>query len=73
MSDFIVRIHPDSGVVTGVIDLRGLLDPVDRRPDTDVLNGIAWDAENRQLWVTGKRWPWLFRIELFQRKQDDKR
>jgi glutamine cyclotransferase len=60
----LVRIDPESGDVVGIVDLRGLLDPRDRRPDTDVLNGIAWDAEQRALWVTGKRWPWLYQIRL---------
>lgn len=63
-TDFIVRINPDTGVVTGVIDLKGLLpDPV-ANPADDVLNGIAWDAEGRRLFVTGKHWPRLFEIRL---------
>ena len=63
----LVRIDPSSGDVTGIVDLRGLLDPADRAPDTDVLNGIAWDARTRSLWVTGKRWPWLYRLRIFAR------
>lgn len=63
-TDFIVRIDPTTGVVTGVIDLTGILpDPVGN-PSDDVLNGIAWDAENRRLFVTGKMWPKLFEIRL---------
>lgn len=61
----LVRIDPSSGAVRGIVDLRGLLDPADRAPDTDVLNGIAWDARSRSLWVTGKHWPWLFRLRIF--------
>ncbi|EAQ96362.1 glutaminyl-peptide cyclotransferase [Congregibacter litoralis] len=60
----LVRIDPETGAVLGIVDLRGLLDPEDREPGTDVLNGIAWDADNRALWVTGKRWPWLYRLKL---------
>jgi glutamine cyclotransferase len=30
----------------------------------DVLNGIAWDARGKRLFVTGKHWPKLFEIEL---------
>jgi len=63
-ADQIVRIDPQSGAVRSIVDLRGLLDPRDRRRDTDVLNGIAWDERNGALWVTGKRWPWLYRIRL---------
>ncbi|MBD0373389.1 MAG: glutaminyl-peptide cyclotransferase, partial [Pyrinomonadaceae bacterium] len=30
----------------------------------NVLNGIAYDASNNRLYVTGKRWPKLFEIRL---------
>ncbi|MFK7830582.1 MAG: glutaminyl-peptide cyclotransferase [Congregibacter sp.] len=63
----LVRINPTSGFVTAVIDLRGLLAPEDYADDTDVLNGIAWDAAESALWVTGKRWPWIFRVRLKER------
>ncbi|MDP5071655.1 MAG: glutaminyl-peptide cyclotransferase [Congregibacter sp.] len=63
-SNQLVRIDPGTGHVLGIVDLRGLLDPADRAADTDVLNGIAWDAKTRALWVTGKRWPWLYKIRL---------
>ncbi|MND93960.1 Glutamine cyclotransferase [compost metagenome] len=51
--------------MVGVIDLGGLL-PADqvKDPNDDVLNGIAWDAANRRLFVTGKNWPSLFEIKL---------
>ena len=64
-TDYIVRIDPTSGHVVGVIDLKGLL-PADqvKDPADDVLNGIAWDATNRRLFVTGKNWPSLFEIRL---------
>jgi len=29
-----------------------------------VLNGIAWDAQGRRLFVTGKWWPKLFQVEF---------
>ena len=59
-----VRIDPDSGQVVGMIDLAGLLAEEDRLRDTDVLNGIAMDPQSGDIWVTGKRWPWLYQIEL---------
>jgi glutaminyl-peptide cyclotransferase len=66
----IVRIDPNSGAVTGVIDLRGLLPKEDFTPgQTDVLNGIAYDPEAKRLFVTGKNWPKLFEIELVERTQ----
>ena len=62
-TDRIARIHPETGAVTAFVDLEGLLDPADRLPDSDVLNGIAWDPEGHRLFVTGKKWPTLFEIE----------
>jgi len=62
-TDYIARIAPDTGNVTGYIDLRGLLSPAERSK-TDVLNGIAYDAQHDRLFVTGKWWPKLFEIKL---------
>ena len=63
-TDRIAQIDPDTGKVVGLIDLDGLLPEEDRLRDTDVLNGIAIDPQTGQIWVTGKRWPWLFEIAL---------
>ena len=35
--------------------------------DQDVLNGIAWDAKGKRLFVTGKKWPKLYQIEMVKR------
>ena len=63
MTGFIVRIDPASGRVTGIIDLRPLVAQNGGGED-DVLNGIAWDAGHRRLFVTGKNWPRLYQIRL---------
>lgn len=62
-TDRIARIDPATGKVTGWIDLAGLLEPQARR-QTDVLNGIAYDAAGDRLFVTGKLWPALYEIRL---------
>lgn len=67
-TDLLARISPQTGAVTGWIDLRGLLPEADRRIPVDVLNGIAYDAGGNRLFVTGKLWPKLFEIELFRRE-----
>lgn len=59
----IARISPTTGKVTGWIDLTGLLGPGDAA-SVDVLNGIAYDASNDRLFVTGKLWPKLFEIQI---------
>ena len=63
-TDEIARIDPSTGEVVGLINLEGLLPEEDRLRDTDVLNGIAIDPVTGSIWVTGKRWPWLFEITL---------
>jgi len=62
-SDRIAMIAPDSGTVTGWLDLRGLL-PASERGRVDVLNGIAYDARGDRLFVTGKWWPTVYQIEI---------
>lgn len=63
-TDRIARIDPRNGHVTGWIDLTGLLRPEARGPEGDVLNGIAWDRAGDRVFVTGKKWPWMFQIEV---------
>ena len=63
-SDEIMRINPVDGQVTGVVDLTGLSEKTKRGSREAVLNGIAWDAKSRRLFVTGKHWGNLFEIEL---------
>lgn len=68
-SDRIVRIEPKSGRILGWIDLTGLLKTKERSGEEDVLNGIAYDAEGKRLFVTGKMWPKLFEIEIVNHKE----
>ena len=64
-TDKIARIDPQTGKVVGWINLSGLLPAADRIPgQTDVLNGVAYDADHDRLFVTGKMWPKLFEIVL---------
>ncbi|MGB1140239.1 MAG: glutaminyl-peptide cyclotransferase [Halioglobus sp.] len=63
-TDRIVIINPDTGKVRASLDLDGLLPVSERRMGTDVLNGIAHDKRDGAIWITGKRWPWLYRIEV---------
>ena len=67
-TDQIVRIDPATGVVRAVINLRGILPAQQRKPRTDVLNGIAFDPRSGAVYVTGKYWPKLYRITLVEKK-----
>jgi glutamine cyclotransferase len=62
----VARIDPRSGQVNSWVDFTGLLKPADRTPETDVLNGIAYDAQRKRIFVTGKRWPKLFQIQVVE-------
>lgn len=61
---FIVVIDPQRGEVVRSLNLAHLPRPHERYGGEDVLNGIAWDAEQRRLWVTGKLYAWLYQIEF---------
>jgi glutamine cyclotransferase len=62
----IARIAPLTGKVIAWIDLDGLKDATGgERPD--VLNGIAYDAKNDRVFVTGKWWPKLYEIKPVRR------
>ncbi len=63
-TDRIAIINPHTGRVTGWVNLKGLLDSEEGEGSAGVLNGIAYDAENDRLFVTGKRWPRLLEIRL---------
>src|ERR1700704_5339593 len=70
-TDAVARVAPDTGRVTGYIDLAGLLTPVEKASvelEGGVLNGIAYDEKNDRLFVTGKLWPKLFEIKILDRK-----
>ena len=67
-TDYVVRIDPATGRVTGLIDFRGLLAPRDRHGKEDVLNGIAYDAAGDRLFVTGKLWSKLYEVRLVPKR-----
>ncbi|MEN8250322.1 MAG: glutaminyl-peptide cyclotransferase [Bacteroidota bacterium] len=62
-TDEIVIIDPETGKMEGRLNLKGILKTTNRKSTTDVLNGIAWDADKERLFVTGKLWPKLFEIK----------
>lgn len=60
----IAIIDPDTGAVEAFLDLAPLFERLDPRPDLaeESPNGIAFDAERRRVFVTGKLWPRLFEV-----------
>lgn len=63
-TDFIVRIDPSTGRVSSFLNLKGILAPSDKTGREDVLNGIAYDAEHKRVFITGKLWPRVFEIRV---------
>ncbi|PKN20985.1 MAG: glutamine cyclotransferase [Deltaproteobacteria bacterium HGW-Deltaproteobacteria-6] len=64
MEDLIVRISPKNGRVNGWIDLSALRSYLPMNARVDVINGIAYDAKEDRIFVTGKYWPKVFEIKL---------
>jgi len=63
-TDRMLRISPVDGRVLGRVNLAGLLTGDDLKGRVDVLNGIAYDAAGKRLFVTGKWWPKVFEIQI---------
>ncbi|WP_299766476.1 glutaminyl-peptide cyclotransferase [uncultured Dokdonia sp.] len=65
----IAIIDPTTGAIEGLIDLTSLPKEVQSGldPQNEVLNGIAYKANEGRLFVTGKHWNTLFEIEIFEK------
>ena len=63
----VVRIDPSSGKVTGELDCRGMLSYSERSGVEDVQNGIASNGEKGILFLTGKNWPYIYKIQIVER------
>lgn len=67
LTDYIVRIDPSTGHITGKLDLSGLLEKSGKQVSNDgnlVLNGIAYDSAKNSIYITGKKWPLLYELKL---------
>ena len=70
LTDRVAIIDPHTGEVTGEVDFGGLQTPADRTPDTDVFNGIAYDAATGDIYVTGKNWNKVYKVEIFEKEEE---
>jgi glutaminyl-peptide cyclotransferase len=69
--DTIIVINPKTGAVEQRVDMKNLW-PLKDRPagynsDENVLNGIAWDEKGKRLFVTGKKWPYLYQVKFVKK------
>src|SRR6218665_959007 len=62
---YILKIEPGSGSIVGKVDLTDMWNRVKAKdPLADVPNGIAFDTASKKIYITGKKWPELYEVEL---------
>lgn len=66
LTDSIVKINPETGIVEGYVDLPALRTLLKNNPEAEAFNGIAYNADNHHFYVTGKDWNRLFEIEIIE-------
>ncbi|MBC7418938.1 MAG: glutaminyl-peptide cyclotransferase [Pedobacter sp.] len=69
--NYFLIVDEKTGAVEGKVDLSGLLPDgyfkTDYAIGNNVLNGIAYDKVGKRLFVTGKKWPYVFQIKLVKK------
>ena len=60
----IVVVDPATGTVDATIDASALVPDGYENSTSNVLNGIARHPETGNIWLTGKRWPTLYEVQL---------
>jgi len=64
-TDFIVKIDPSTGNVIAKIDLSSLKNlALQGNPQAAETNGIAYNADTKKIYVTGKLWPNIYQIDF---------
>ncbi|PZR26871.1 MAG: glutamine cyclotransferase [Citrobacter freundii] len=62
---YILKIEPASGTIVGKVDLTDIWNRVKAKdPLADVPNGIAFDSSSKKIYITGKKWPELYEVQL---------
>ncbi|MDR3714528.1 MAG: glutaminyl-peptide cyclotransferase [Puia sp.] len=64
-TSYILKIDTATGKVVGRLDLGSLVaEAKNKYPDSDSLNGIAYDSATGKIYVTGKLWPNIYEIKF---------
>lgn len=66
MTDWIVRIHPQTGIVMDKMDFSRRIAPALRGDRAEVMNGIAWNSKTDEIMIGGKLWKNFFRYTLIR-------
>ncbi len=67
-TESLLIINPETGVVEGVVELTGIFPQNERTQAVDVMNGIAYDAATKRIFVTGKLWRYIYQIEIIEQQ-----
>lgn len=67
-SNYIVRIDPKTGKVLQFFNCTALIPEMKDEEKEYVLNGIAYDPQNKRIFITGKCWPVLYELKIEQGK-----
>ncbi|MCE3226225.1 MAG: hypothetical protein K0S32_776 [Bacteroidetes bacterium] len=61
----IVKIDPANGYILGILDLTQLASASKKKyPNSQEMNGIAYDPVSKRMFVTGKMWPEMYVITI---------
>ncbi|MDB5156968.1 MAG: glutaminyl-peptide cyclotransferase [Mucilaginibacter sp.] len=68
--DTFVVIDAKTGSIDQAVNMMNIW-PYEERPkkfdaENNVLNGIAYDAKGKRIFVTGKKWPYVYQIEIIR-------
>lgn len=63
---YILKIDPNNGLITGRIDISDIWERLNSKEPNNVPNGIAYDADTKKIYITGKKWPELYEVQLGQ-------
>jgi len=62
---YILKIDLSNGKIVAKADLTDVWNRIQQKaPKADVLNGIAYDAETKKIYITGKNWPELYEVQF---------
>lgn len=64
LTPYIYKIDPVSGKVVGRIDLSNVAKEAKANNEDPNWNGIAWDSANKKMYVSGKKWRFIYEIKL---------
>ncbi len=63
--NYVIKIDLNTGKVVGTMDFSMLTDEAHtKNPESDVLNGIAYDVATKRMFITGKMFPEVYVLKL---------